>query len=202
MKEPMIFCRKCKTYKPLHEFNHSHVYRTGKGECRICLRQTKGVTKFRYKTDYNNFIKYIYSNLVGGCKYKNFPAPNFTLDDFTIWIKNQNYDKLYLDWQQHRFDSYYKPSIDRKNSRENYTLNNMQLITWKENADKQSKEQKWKVGKPVYQLEDGFVIAKYCSILEASRQTKIDASGIARVCKKEYAIAGNYGWSYSNRGWN
>jgi hypothetical protein len=196
-----VLCRKCKKTLPVDYFTPSYIYSTGKGDCTECLRKTKGLKSINYKRSYEGFIICTYKNLMGFCKYRNIPLPTFSLKKFKIWIKNQNYDELYEEWRQHRFDSYFKPSIDRKNNLENYTIKNIQLITWKENLEKSHIEQKWKVGKPVYQIFKGEIIAKYCSIIEAGRQTGIDPSGIAKACKQKLITAGDYSWSYAIRGW-
>lgn len=53
--------------------------------------------------------------------------------------------------------------------------------------------------KNVIQLDGkGNVLAKYTSVAEASRQTGINKSSIAKVCRGELKITAGFGWKYTH----
>lgn len=49
---------------------------------------------------------------------------------------------------------------------------------------------------PVIQLKDGEIVAKYGSIVEASRLTNVRACNISRCCLGYRSTAGGYEWRY------
>lgn len=51
--------------------------------------------------------------------------------------------------------------------------------------------------KPVLQLKDGVVVARFDSISEAARQTNILNSNISDVCRGKNKTTGGYGWKYA-----
>lgn len=51
--------------------------------------------------------------------------------------------------------------------------------------------------KPVLQLKDGVVIARFDSIGEAARQTNILRTNIGDVCRGKNKTTGGYGWKYA-----
>jgi len=53
--------------------------------------------------------------------------------------KQPNFEELYNNWVKHGYDKWYKPSVDRLNDDKGYSFSNIQLVTWKENSDKQHK---------------------------------------------------------------
>ncbi len=68
-----------------------------------------------------------------------------------------------------------------------YQLNN----NYRPEADKRTKE--------VFQFAlDGGYLSNYKSVAEASRQTKVNISSIAKCCRGEYKCAGEYYWEYRN----
>ena len=61
---------------------------------------------------------------------------------------------------------------------------------FKREADKRSKK--------VFQFSiEGRFITQFCSVAEAARKTGVNASSIAKCCRGEYALAGDFRWEYS-----
>lgn len=87
-----------------------------------------------------------------------------------------------------------KPSIDRKNSKKDYTLENCQFIEHKENSVKDKR-------KPILQYDlNRTFIKEFISISEASRILKLQTTNISKVCNERYGYktCGGYIWKYKN----
>lgn len=131
-------CSKCKVFKKWEEYSIDKTKTTGRRpSCRKCgakLWKNRKVTPYAV-------ISHIYSNQVWRSKNrKNFPPPNYSREDFYNWYMANGFMKLYNNWINKGMDKDYTPSGDRINSKKPYTLNNLQLLTWKENDLKGHKE--------------------------------------------------------------
>lgn len=118
---------------------------------------------------------------------KQFVIKNNIQDMLDYWIKNDcNKD--------------FTPSINRLDDYKWYSLDNIELITWKENNNKWRKSIKtiekvhnklWiiakqKFSKKVQQMDlDWNLIAIYPSVREAGRQLWMDYGNISKVCRWE-----------------
>ena len=81
-----------------------------------------------------------------------------------------------------------KPSIDRKKSSKNYTLDNCQFIEFNKNCCKESK-------KIVFQYtKDKKFIKKWNFISEASRTLNITKGNIGKCLKNKRKTAGGFIW--------
>ena len=100
-----------------------------------------------------------------------------------LWFRDKAYD---MDM----------PSIDRKKSNKDYTLDNCQFIEFKNNVIKGNRESHIK---PILQSDlNGKFIKKFNSIIEASLICNIDQSNISKCCRKipNYKTCGGYKWKY------
>lgn len=87
----------------------------------------------------------------------------------------------------------------------NNRVNNLEYVTPKENSNHGTRNKR--MGKAhrnhpsksraiIQTTRDGKTIKEYPSACEASRQTGVDRSAIARCCRGQYASAGGYNWNY------
>jgi hypothetical protein len=141
-------------------------------------------------------------------KRRNHPHPNYSSDELYNWALQQpNFKKLFNDWVNSNYKKDLKPSCDRLNDMGYYTLENLRIITQKENILLGARSQKTKarmknsiqnkMGKPVLQLDlNDNLIKEYITIGEASRQTAIDKSFISKVCRGILKTAGGYKWKF------
>ena len=110
------------------------------------------------------------------------------------------FEALMLGWIRSNYSKDFVPSVDRINPLLPYTPQNIQLITWKTNTERNHKHMKEGVygnTKPVLQLDQNMrKIKEFVSASEAMRQTKIDQSDISKVARGLRASAGGYYWMF------
>lgn len=77
----------------------------------------------------------IISRIKNDKNYKNVTL-HFTKEEFINFLKNSNYNELHQEWIDNEYNFLFSPSVDRINPRKNYSLDNIQLLTIKENVTK------------------------------------------------------------------
>lgn len=131
--------------------------------------------------------------------------------DLERWVIEEKYDefvRLFKEWRDSGYEKMLVPSIDRIDCMRGYTFDNMQIITWQQNAEKYNEEEREKYGlntceqmqkatrKGVRQIKDGKVVKEYISLSEASRETGISTSVICECCKGKRRSGKGYRWIY------
>lgn len=92
------------------------------------------------KADPFKFFKKLYAVQINSSGIRNHSAPSYTLDQFYHWLDAQpQLIPLWKAWVASNYDSNLTPSVDRINDSIGYTLDNIQLMTWRENANKGAK---------------------------------------------------------------
>ena len=134
-------------------------------------------------------------------KERGHKAPNYSRAELIIWLYDNGYTKLFQEWVDSGYDRDMKPSADRKDDYKSYTLDNLQLVTFRENYTKASKDMKKginnKQSKAVVQLTlDGEVVAEFFSGSEAGRILGLDNSSIAKCCKGKANQVGDYKFKF------
>jgi len=127
-------CKKCYKVKPLTDFGNSKLGKLGKkSKCSVCLN-LEG--KERSRT-VNGLIANIYSTQQSRSKLKDAPALHYTQDELSVFMKTQEeFASMFIFWEESGYDKFRRPSIDRVDDHLNYSLDNIQLLTWRENLDK------------------------------------------------------------------
>ena len=83
-------------------------------------------------------IKNIYYGQLSSAKQRGHAPPDYSLSDLKDWCYSQDtFGQLYLSWVCSGFDRWQKPSVDRIDSAKSYSLDNLQLMTWRANQAKQ-----------------------------------------------------------------
>ena len=165
--------------------------------CRMNLKE--------YRKTKKGILQRIYSNQRRNSRARNYQYPNYTLDELREWCFNQKkFHVLHNIWRKSEYNRWFAPSCDRIDDYKPYTLDNLQLMTWKENADKGHVDRKNGVNnkgsKAVIQLtktRQKFV-AGYNSMREASRYTGVSQSHISRCCSGSRKSAGGFKWEYKH----
>lgn len=186
-------CSKCGEFKSLSEFYKN---RTTKDKfdyyCKSCVNKSR-------KTK-SGLITRIYDSQKSSSKLRGQNPPDYDKKTFIKWIlKQPMFEKLFINWKDSNYDKMLRPSIDRKKDNLSYTIDNIQLMTWKENDDKANDDKRsGKLHikhKPVIQYDKkGNKIAEYISTREANRMTGI--YHISATCRGVRKTAGGYKWKF------
>lgn len=119
---------------------------------------------------------------------------NYTYEEFkNRYLKDKKYLELYNNWVKSGYLSNYKPSFDRIDNTKDYSFDNLQILTWKENNDKGRKERSIKVKQ--YDI-NGNYIKIFNSIVEASKEVNVYKSNISSCCKGKIKTCAGYKWKY------
>ncbi len=146
----------------------------------------------------------MYAAQKDACKKRNHDMPNYTLDQFRDWLESQPvFFELYEQWLSSDCKKDLIPSADRLDNDMTYSLDNLQVVTFKKNRENVYADRRsgivTTIDKPVLQFaKDGEFIAEYFSIAEASRVTGVKSQNISAVANKlpKRKSAGGYIWKF------
>lgn len=202
----MKTCLRCENVLPLNEFHsRTHISKyTGKGAIHYtsyCKKCNKTICKERRQSKAGLF-DLIYSGQLSSSKQRGHSPPSYSKDELIAWIESQsNFLELYNAWATSKHNRWLKPSVDRLNEALPYSLTNIRLVTWEENAEA-FKQKKVKEGagdcKPVNQYLNGILVGTFHSLHEAERQTGAAAGNILRCCRGEYETSKGFVWRYAD----
>ena len=196
-------CSLCKKIKDVSEFRiHTKAKDGLLSHCKKC-----GVNiDIKYTRTKKGLVTVIYGGQVSRSKKRGHILPAYTKQELKDWLFSKPlFHELFLEWERSDYARLLKPSVDRKKDDIHYRMDNIQLMTWKENkhkANMSTREGKLRHGlstqKQVQQLtKDGLLIAIHISTREAERVTSISHSNISKCCSGKYSQAGGFGWEYS-----
>ena len=153
----------------------------------------------RFRKTPRGLLTNIYSKQVYRCRLKGLSPPNYTLKQLhEKFLDSKKFTFLFKNWIKSNYDKQLKPSVDRIDCKNPYTIRNIQLLTWAENRFKQRFELKRIRAKTVYCLEGELIIEIYCSVSEAVRKTGIHQGNISSCLNGSRITAGGYKWTYEN----
>ena len=178
----MKLCNVCEISKPITEFHLSPSHADGR--MKIC----KKCRNIKYnKANFSLIIRKIYFMQVHNSKQRGHSAPSYDAKQLLEWaLKQPSQKSIWDNYVNSDYKSELKPSIDRKNPNKGYSLNNIQLMTWKENRAKGGQDKKNNIQldrhRPVvaYHL-DGSFYKKFHSVSEAARHVNGFDTSIRRV---------------------
>lgn len=164
-------CSDCHKTLPFADFNPRLRNKDGYDiRCRSCRY-------LRYnKENPNNVLRIMYRSQCDHSVIRGHTPPAYTMAQLGQWIEAQPhaYD-MWQAWIQSEYNTELKPSIDRLNNSQSYTLANIRLVTWQENkeaghaAKRDGSVKTLHKGVTAYHL-DGTTHRSYVSINEALRE--------------------------------
>lgn len=192
-------CIKCNETKSIDEYYKDKSTKDGlKCDCKDCYNiRTK-----EYCRTIPGLITHIYRGQRSSSKKRNMDMPNYSKVEFKNWIlKQPNFEALFKSWVDSGYEKNLTPSVDRPDDYKPYTLDNIQLMTWGENRNKNYKDRKSGVNKKALKAVTSYNettkdIIEYYSISEASRRTRAKVSNIINCCKGTRKTAGGFKWKY------
>lgn len=125
--------------------------------------------------------------------------PNYSLQELRAWALEQpKFMELFDKWVESGYNRDLVPSVDRKDPTKGYTLDNIQLMTWRENREKGRYERMDLVRRPVKQLNlDGSYVRTHDSVTEAAAFINRHHMGISDTCNGKQATCGGYKCAYA-----
>lgn len=157
----------------------------------------------RHRRSKKGIVTTIYGSQKKSSKRRGHPLPNYTLKELRDWMHSQpDFDILYKEWVKSGFDSKKKPSCDRIDDYAPYTIDNIRLVTWEENNNRNYENKingkNTKQSKSVLQLTlEGIVVGEYHSIHHAWRETGSHYSNISACCHGRLEKTGGFIWRFA-----
>lgn len=192
-------CCRCGEVKLVKYFNFNKKSKDGYSRrCKSCKR----ILNTNYQHSKKGVVSFIYAGQVYSSKIRNYNSPNYTKKELEKWLFDQSlFHELYDNWVKSEYTKDLKPSVDRKDDYKTYTLDNIQLMTWRDNNKKGVADRingiNNKISRAVLQYDlDGNFIAEYYSQMQAGRETGISNVNIWGCCKGLHNTAGGYRWEY------
>lgn len=158
-----------------------------------------------YRQTPKGLITLIYANQKMTSAKAKRDLPTYSKQQLYDWMLSQsNFHKIWNNWVQSGFEKDLSPSVDRKDNTLSYTLDNIQLVTWRQNLLNQKTQQKTgiyisKIARAVAQLSlEGVHICTHASLHIAARSLskKASPSNIAGACEGKFTKAYGYKWQW------
>lgn len=194
-------CTKCGAVKAASEFVSDKRNRSGlHSECRDCGRTQNEI----YKRTKDGLITQFYSRQKASSKKRCHVPPAYTKQELKEWCFGQKlFHELYDNWAANGFLKMDIPSCDRTDDYQGYSLDRLQLMTWRENKEKgimdakngiNNKHNKAVIG---VHRETGEVL-EFHSARDAARKTGINQGNLSQCCMGNirYKHAGGYVWRH------
>lgn len=167
----------------------------------------------KYNNEYTKTIpglcKKIYHHQIRNCKQRNHDLPAYTCSELESLLKQEPAYLIYLDWIKSNYNPELIPSVDRLNNSKSYTLDNIEIVTWKVNKERARaaiRKQELYAStllngghrKVSCFDKDGSLVNDFISLAEASRATGYTHQQISRACSTKYTYLEKYFWCYTD----
>ena len=190
-------CTACNEIKDVNQFYFISRIKAPATECKKCHNKRTN----NYKHTKRGLITSIYFHQIESSKRRNNENPTYTKEDLLNFaVISIEFNLLYNDWVNSRYNKLLAPTFDRKNDYDGYSFSNFnKWMTWGDNKRKGHNDRKNginnKISKSVLQYDlNGCFIKEYYSHRDAERQTKVCQGHISKVCNGIRATAGGFIW--------
>lgn len=114
------------------------------------------------------------------------------------FLNDKRFDRLFNEWVKSSYNKLFIPTIDRINCKKEYSLDNIQCLTWKENRYKQRMGTNIFRAKEIVCLKDGVIVFCFKSVSDAVRKTGLMQGNISSCLTGRRKTCGGYSWQYKN----
>lgn len=123
-------CSVCNQTLPLTSFDIQSTGRAGRrADCKECRK--------RFHRSEAGLVKSLFGNQKAKSRKRRHAPPAYSEAQLYAWvIKQPNFQVLFDVWVRADYETNLKPSIDRLDDYQGYTLTNIKLVTVKENLDR------------------------------------------------------------------
>lgn len=202
----LVECPDCSNQRTIRQDSFNNSKTTC---CRSCLNLRRPTKRPEDLFNYNDYyrtkegkLSFMYQAQKQRCKLKNMPLPSYNQKQFIDWAMSKSiYHTLFNNWVLSNYSKEFSPSIDRIDDYKSYSFDNIRIVTWKDNNEKGKLSQKLGLNRKnsieVIQLDkEGNVLNTYYSISNASRETGLVISGIAKASNPDNPrqTCGGYYW--------
>lgn len=153
-----------------------------------------------YRRSIHGVITQIWHSQKFNSRVRNHPEPSYTKSELAGWIfRQKEWEKLYGEWVKSGYKRELSVSVDRIDSRLPYTLDNIQLVTFKDNLLNENieiKSGKIGRGRPVLGITEAGKEIVFLSASIASRETGLHKTHIAACARGDRNSTGGYKWRY------
>lgn len=192
-------CTSCKILKNESEFGADKKGRNGlQSICKICSNKKH----YEYQKTIKGLIVTIYQQQKTNSRIRKMNQPTFSRNELEEWIiHNPYFNKLYKTWVESGYIKQLRPSIDRLDDYKGYSLDNIRLVTFRDNEIKNNEDRingkNNKKSKAVIRLsKDGIFEKEYYSAMNAEREDGYMNQHIITVCKGKAKTTGGKKWMY------
>lgn len=150
-----------------------------------------------YRRTIVGFFSQCYSHQKCHSESRNHPMPDYSKQDLiNKYMNTKLFKELFKNWEKSGYHTNLRPSFDRPDSSRPYTLDNLQLMTWRENEKKGHKEGP---KKPILQYSlGGIFIKEFESGMAASREFNCSSDTIIKCCRGESKTSRGFKWKFKN----
>lgn len=174
------------------------------------------MSRQEYIKKYNNYYtktikglcKKIYHHQLRNCKTRGHALPTYTSLDLEDLFKEEKSLLVYKEWVSSGYNSELIPSVDRLDNSKSYTLDNIEIVSWKVNKERAYEAIRNKTLHNPTLLngghkevscftKEGVLIATYQSVSEAARVHKCQHQQISRACSTSFTFFLDLFWCYT-----
>lgn len=198
-------CKACRELKEAEAFSKASSNKDGlNSTCKPCvvIRNTE-----YWRTPYGR-ISQVFNVQKMNSKARGHELPSYTANQLFDWAVSKGLNELIDTWKASGYDKDLVPSVDRLDGTKGYSLDNIRLVTWKENNDAQYADRKsckviTRQNRKVRQLSlSGELVATHDSIAAAARAVGCVRTNINAMCtgiNPHIKSVGGFLWEYAHK---
>ena len=198
-------CFKCGEVKALDCFYGHKGTRDGRlNKCKSCTKEDVRANSAKVGSSYDfsekGIFRVIYKTQKRNQKLRGHGDMPYSKDDLIEWCRNNGFDQLFEAWKLSGNKNNLKPSVDRIDDFKGYSLDNIQLGTWRDNRDHQASDIMsgngvgWLRCKAVIKMDLDFnVIHEYVSYNSAQRDV---GHSVEYAIKNQKPCKSGFRWKY------